>query len=280
MLKPVHLFVLLLLFCSPVMAGTIVEIQNNDELTTAITDGEKIRMDMSASEYIVVDYRDHSVNVINPQKQQVMFLNAKDMAAGNNAALVKMSIKPLGNGQAIAGYKTQKFSYLANGRTCGVIYGSMNAYQEKGVKELLQAMKAMMEKQRAALGGFASLVDDCTLADMQLIDHVNTVGLPMRTEKNGRVELEVKAIKVDVALPDDTFLVPASYKMLGAKKPLNTVSTDDSKQQQQHEQQRQHERQRQQAQNRQSRQPSQQSWPQRSWQQGPRVMQRYPRPGY
>ncbi len=225
MIKPIQFFVLLCLFCSPVMAGTIVEIQNNNEISTVITNGQKARMDMSGSEYVIVDYSNHSAKMINPQQKQVLFLNINDMTAGNNSAKVQISINKLGNGQEIAGYKTQKFSYQANGRSCGIIYGSQDAYQTKGIKELLAALTTMMEQQRAALGGFARLVDVCTLADMQLIDHVNTIGVPMRTEKNGRVELEIKSIKADVTLADDIFVIPASYKILGAKQQMKTVST-------------------------------------------------------
>lgn len=236
MIKPIQLLVLLFLLCSPVMAGTIIEIQNNNELTTLITDGQKVRMNMSESEYVIVDFSNHGVKVINPQKQQVTFLNTNYMTAGKNAAAVQISINKLGFGQEIAGYKTQKFSYQANGKPCGIIYGSKDAYQAKGIKELLAALTTMMEQQRAALGGFASLVDVCTLADMQLIDHVNTVGVPMRTEKNGSVELEIKSIKADVTLADDTFVIPASYKVLGAKQQMKAVSTERAQPHQQRQQ--------------------------------------------
>ena len=65
----------------------------------------------------------------------------------------------------------------------GVIYGSKDAYHAKGIKDLLGAMKIMMEKQLAELGGLAGLVDDCVLADMKISDHVNSVGVPMRTKR-------------------------------------------------------------------------------------------------
>ncbi len=43
-------------------------------------------------------------------------------------------------------------------------------------------------------------------------EHVNTIGVPMRTEKNGRVDSEVKSIQLNVELAADTFVIPASYK--------------------------------------------------------------------
>jgi hypothetical protein len=101
----------------------------------------------------------------------------------------------------------------------------MDVYQKQGIKELFQALKVMMDKQRAILGGLASLVDDCTLADMRVSDHVKTVGAPMRTDKNGRVETEIKSIKYGVNLPADTFVIPASYKTITLQDQIRSAST-------------------------------------------------------
>ena len=167
---------------------------------------------MSGADYFIVDYKNNNVRVVDPQKQQVMLLNVDEAAMGNSAPMVRTSVKRLSSGQMIAGYKTQKYSYTANGKSCGVIYGSTDAYQARDIKALLSAMKTMLEKQRAVMGGFAAFVDDCTLADMQVADHVNTIGMPMRTEKNGRVESEIKSINMNVALPANTFVIPANYR--------------------------------------------------------------------
>lgn len=242
MIKTIQLFGILCFFSSALVAGTVVEIQNNNELTTAITDGQKVRMNMSASEYVILDSSDHSIKIVDQQKQQVTYINASELATGSHTATVQTSVTPQGPGQVVAGYNTQKFSYSANGKDCGVLYGSQNAYQAEGVKQLLAAMKIMMEKQRAALGGFASLVDACTLADMQLIDFTNTVGLLMRTEKNGGVEIEVRNIKTGVTLTDDTFVSPASYKTVNMSgrviaDPKNIVAADQVDMQTQEQQQ-------------------------------------------
>ncbi|MCK5394387.1 MAG: hypothetical protein KAJ32_00270 [Gammaproteobacteria bacterium] len=212
MIKVIAVSGLLFLCNSTVMAGTIVEIQNKDELSSILTDGHLARLEMSGAEYAIVDYKKHSVKVVDPQKQQVMLLDLDDIAAGNDANAVRISINKLGTGKMVAGYKTQKFRYTANGKMCGVIYGSQTAYETQGMKELFAAVTVMMNKQYAALGGFARLVDACTLADMQVGNYVSTFGVPMRTEKNGRVESEIKSIKTGVEIPVETFVIPAAYK--------------------------------------------------------------------
>jgi len=225
---------ILFLFSSVALAGTVVEIQNNIELTTILTDGQQARINMSGSEYAIIDYKNQSVKVVSPEKQQVMLLNVKAMKAGSQSApAVRTSVNRLGDGKLIAGYKTQKFGYSANGKSCGVIYGSWDAYEASGIRELLSAMRTMMEQQQAMLGGFAAMVDDCILADMKISDHVKTIGVPMRTEKNGQVDTEIKSIKVDVALPAETFMIPASYKTVSMQQQIGGLSNNMADAQQQ-----------------------------------------------
>jgi hypothetical protein len=226
MIKTILFLVVTLFLSSSVMAGTVIEMNNNNERISIITDGQQARINMSGADYIIVDYKNNNVSVVDPQKQQVMLLNAGATATANSAPLVRTSVKRLSPGLMIAGYKTQKYSYTANGKSCGVIYGSTDAYQARDIKVLLTAIKTMLENQRALLGGFAAFVDDCTLADMQVADHVNTIGMPMRTEKNGRVENEIKSINRDVILPATTFVIPANYTDVTMQDKMKTAAAD------------------------------------------------------
>ncbi len=207
-----------------VSAGTIIQIQNAGSMATILTDGEFARMNSSADEYAIVDYKKQTVKIVNPKMRQVMLLDADKRPGGSTGSQLRTSVKKLGKGVIIAGYPTQKYAYSANGKSCGVIYGSAEVYQKKGIKELLQAMNNMLEKQQAMLGGFAGMMDDCILADMKLGKHVNTIGVPMRTEKNGVVDSEIKSIKLGVSLPADTFVIPASYKTVTMEQQIREAS--------------------------------------------------------
>lgn len=216
---------LLVLCSSAATAGTVLEVKTNGELTTMLTDGKLARLNMTSAEYVIIDYRKQLVKVVDQQNHQVMVLNVAAAAKsipGNNKVVV--SLKKLGPARDIAGYETDKFEYTANGRSCGVILTSKKAYQEKGIQDLMSAMQTMVKKQRAMLGGFAGFVGDCTLADMQLVEYVSNIGLPMRTSKNGVVETEIKRIRVDVALPADTFLTPAGYKTITMDDKVKQIS--------------------------------------------------------
>lgn len=215
-----------LVFCSfSVMAGTILEVNSAGERTTMLTDGKLARLNMASQEYVIIDYRKELVKVVDTQNRQVMVLDLR--AAANKAPpgnKVIVSLKNLGAAQNVAGYATNKFEYMANGRSCGVLFASKRAYQEKGIKDLMSAMQTMLKKQQSVLGGFAGFVDDCTLADMELTGQVGTIGLPMRSLKNGIVENEIKSIKVDVALPADTFSIPAGFKSITLQDKIKQAS--------------------------------------------------------
>ena len=205
--------VLCLLGSSMTMAGTIIDIQNKNQLTTVLTDGQHARVNMGEGEFVLVDHRSQQLMMVNPHKHEIMLFDGKQILASNNGPMVRTAVKLIGAGINIAGYKTNKYEYSANGKFCGVIYGSKTAYQVQGVKKLFSAMKMLMDRQQAILGGLAGMLDVCTLADMKLSDHVATIGVPMRSEKNGYVETEIKNIKLNAEMPANVFVIPTSYRV-------------------------------------------------------------------
>lgn len=234
-MKKIQLSRLLLLACvsassALLQAATVVEIQGEGELSTIMTDGKMARMAMGAGEYVIIDYKKNRVSVVSPQKKEVLLLDAESVAKGETSPKVRVSFRPLGNGQVVAGYKTKRYDYLVNGKSCGVIHGSQGAYQQKGIKELVQAMQTMIEKQQAVMGGFSAFIDDCTQADMQVGSYVQKIGIPMLTEKNGRIESEIKSIRTDVTLPADTFVIPATYKKMTMKDMMNASTKGKARQ--------------------------------------------------
>lgn len=233
MIKSIQLTAVLYFLCpSMTMAGTIIDIQNKNQLSTVLTDGQQTRVNMGAGEFVLVDHKSQQLMMVNPHKHEIMLFDGKQSSAGNNGPKVRTTVKLIGAGINIAGYKTNKFEYFANGKFCGVIYGSKTAYQVQGVKELLSAMKMLMDRQQAILGGLAGMLDVCTLADMKLSNHVATIGVPMRNEKNGTVETEVKNIQVGAEIPGYIFEVPASYRIATMPGQTKDVATQAPKERQ------------------------------------------------
>jgi hypothetical protein len=237
MIKAIQIISIILFFSvSTVMAGTVIEVKNKNETTTVLTDGKQARLNTGGLDYVIINYKNNTVKAVDTKKRQVMLFDMDNMPKMGSAPKIQTSIKNLGAGSSIAGYKTQRFSYTVNGKNCGVIFASKQAYQNKDIKALFDAMRNMMKKQQAMLGGFAGMVDGCTLGDIEMSNHTMKIGVPMRTEKNGIVDFEIKSIKFDVTLPADTFVIPASYKTTSIKEEMKNASKDMMKMQQQMQQ--------------------------------------------
>ena len=208
------------------LAGTIIEMKSDDGHSKILTDGRQVRLGTPGGDYVIIDSIRKVVNAVSPSQQTVMLLDTKKMAAGNKGVDVRTAINDLGAGVQIAGYATRKFAFSANGKPCGVIFGSKEVYRKEGIKELFQAMETMMKNQQAILGGLAGMIDDCALADMQVSKYVNDIGLPMRTERNGRVEMEITSIQYGVSLPAGTFIIPPSYKVISMQEQMKALPKD------------------------------------------------------
>ena len=55
MIKTIQFLLITLFLSSSVLAGTVIEIQNNNEDMSIMTDGQRVRMNMSGADYVIVD---------------------------------------------------------------------------------------------------------------------------------------------------------------------------------------------------------------------------------
>ena len=90
MFSYVRYFLLTFLLSSPLLAGTMVEVQGKGEMMSMLTDGQQARINMSGDDYVIVNYKNQSVKVVSPQKQEVMLLNVNEMASGNSSPGIKI----------------------------------------------------------------------------------------------------------------------------------------------------------------------------------------------
>ena len=72
---------------------------------------------------------------------------------------------------------------------------------------------------------------------MKMSEHVAKIGVPMRTEKQGRVEMQIKSIQLNANVPASTFVIPASYKRISMQGQMNAMSDEVKRAKQQMQQQ-------------------------------------------
>jgi hypothetical protein len=207
------------------VAGTLIEVVGkNGSQTQVMMDGKKSRIDMGREQgYVLIDYDRQTMLAVIPEQKQILDMSG-DMPSlsGRSVPRVRTELIPGGRGPAIAGYSTEMFKLKANGKACGTLFGSKAAMETAGIANLFNSMKAMVEKQRAAMGSYAAMMDDCTRANMDFASYASKMGVPMRMLDNrGNVVSEIKSINTNVALPANAFTLPKGYKTVTMAEQMN-----------------------------------------------------------
>lgn len=213
---------LCLLHSALAQAGTFVEVKHDNSLSTILSEGDKTRMSSSDTDYLVIDNSSKTIKAVNDAQRKVVVIDMNSVSQ-SDVVPVRVEFRNYGDGPKIAGYDTTRYEYLVNGQSCGFVYGSRSAMQADGIESMFMAMNTMIDSQRAMLGRFAALLDECKQADISLNEHVERIGLPMRTERKGTIKSEVKSIRLNVPVPPDSFIVPDNYVAVGAIDELKAI---------------------------------------------------------
>jgi hypothetical protein len=213
---------LCLLHSGLIHAGTFIEVKHDNTLSTILSEGDKTRMSSSSSDYLVIDNSSKTIKAVNDAQRKVVVIDMNSLSV-SDVAPVRVEFRNYGQGPRIAGFDTTRYEYMVDGRSCGFVYGSQSAMQADGIESMFRAMNTMIDSQRAMIGGFAALMDECKQADISLNEHVQRIGLPMRTERKGSIQSEVKTIRLNVPVPPESFIVPDNYVAVGALDEMKSV---------------------------------------------------------
>jgi hypothetical protein len=129
-------------------------------------------------------------------------------------APVDVKLQKLGEGQAIAGYPTTRYRYLANGTDCGTVLASEQALKDSDLYETFEIMERMAARADAIMTTFNQNVPPCQRAGTRFSDYAKKIGVPMRIT-GPRDELLSEIVRIDnsARLPPDIFSVPAGYQV-------------------------------------------------------------------
>lgn len=241
---------MLLIAGSPVMAATVIELQSvPGGRSQVLMDDYHSRIDMGEQQdYVLIDHVKKTLLAIDPEQQQILDMSAGTAASARSSApAIKIELVSQSSGPVIAGYTTREYKLIANGKTCGKYFASKAAMEISGISRLLESMKMMVDKQRAAMGAYARMIDVCTRAKMEFASQGDRVGVPMKMLDNrGNLVSEIVSINTQMTLPANTFTVPQGYKRVTLAEQMNSTGQGlrqaqrhmpDMKQMMQHRQQ-------------------------------------------
>ena len=235
------------LFVPATNADTVIDFRNQGKDLQFLTDGKTARINTRGSDdYMLVKFEQNTIFSVNPEQNQVTNISDALPAIGfSQPPEIKLTLKPLGKGPAVAGYATTRYRLTANGEYCGSLYASREALEGSAIEEMFDTLKTMADNHLQSLGGFAALIPTCQLAQIELAGKLEEVGAPMRmTSKDGSIDSEITKILKDVQVKTALLALPAPSQLASTDKKVST-SVKQSRQEQHA--------------------PEHQSEPQRSW---------------
>ena len=153
--------------------------------------------------------------MIDEERNEIMKTSiGQDGAAAGNAG-VSVNLKDLGGGPKIANYATRKQELIANGESCGIIYTSRQLLKDKGVRAIIESMRAMQQFSRSMRKGMNNMMSVCDRAEMQLAEIIESSGVPMRIiDENGKQVSEVLAVDTNKKFPRDHYKLPPGMEVV------------------------------------------------------------------
>ena len=175
--------------------------------------------------HVLVNHLSGEFFMIDTERNEVMKTSVGQGGVTAGAEGVSVNLEDLGGGPKIANYATRKLELMANGESCGVIYGSRDLLKNKGVKAIIESMRSMQQFSRSMMRGMNNVMSVCEQAEMQLADVIESSGVPMRIiDKNGKRVSEVLAVDTNKKFPADHYKLPTGMKVVDMNDKMNQAA--------------------------------------------------------
>jgi len=217
-----HLIATCFFLLPAAQAATLVEIKGGGEITKIYQDGPMSRLEMPGKRgYMVIDSAQQTMHMVIPAQRMVMDMSdtLKNAPGSDTSSGVKTDISKQGSGPRVAGYKTTRYSYSANGKSCGTLFTSQDAMDDAGMGEVFEMMERMSSQADAMMSAFNQSVDPCQRTSSKLTKRLKDIGVPLRVlDAKGAVLSEVMSIDRKAKLPANAFTIPSDYKVQNTHK--------------------------------------------------------------
>lgn len=214
-------------------AATVIEsINGNGVPGKVMIDGFRARIDGGElGGYLLIHLERKQIFAVNHEERVVLDLNSPPpsypLAAGDKPpeppAPPKVEMNLVGDGPTIAGYATQRYRVLANGKHCFDEFLASAPLQNEEIQRFVAVIGAASRPQQpVVLGAPYDKIPPCDAAEEIVDDRYSQLGIPMRTRNfAGNITHEIKAIRTVKAFPAGTFNFPAGYPQMSRQELFN-----------------------------------------------------------
>ncbi len=209
-IKGSSLSVLLFTLSLQVNAATLIESEDDQGGVQKMwVQGSKMRMETgNDKEYMLADYANKKVLIVDPAKKEMIDISHFMTETSDSAKGLKVRVKHEGGGPKVAGYATQKYTLMVNGRVCSKTLVSAKALKDSKLGPMLDAMGKIEMNPMGSQN-----MSECDRADLVFSQRLKKLGMPLGTiNKQGKIIEKVLRIVSDVKPPAGGFNPPSGYR--------------------------------------------------------------------
>lgn len=215
-----------LLLCSSAIADIQISVSDGDGRNSIFSsNGQKTRMEGGDMQgYVIIDSASGELFMVDPNRGQILTTSMAGGAANDES--VEISLNDKGGGRKIAGYLTQKYELIANGKRCGFIYASQELLQNPDIRAIFDAMRGLQGLTRMMAGGLGNLLTECQRAAMQLADIAQSSGAPLRVvDENGKLVSEVRSVDTERKFAGSHYELPTGMPIVDMTEQMGQATT-------------------------------------------------------
>lgn len=201
-------------------AATVIETREGGEdegLSTMTVEGGKARMQSEPNNYVLVDTDKGSYLYVDLAAKLLVDMGTPpappaDAPKPPKPKPVQAELVHKGRGPIIAGFPTDHYQLMAEGRICSDTFLSKAALNEAGMKTFLEGFQKLYAKQKAGYRELGTEYAPCDDAQDVAMARYTTLGMAMRTvDVDGFLRQEIVSIRKTKLAPG-FFDVPKGFK--------------------------------------------------------------------
>ena len=220
----------LTLAATSVTAATVVKTKElSGHISTMTVQGVMARMGARKGQYVIVDAKKQKFYAVNNQAKRVIDLtqgipSPSKGSESPKTPKVNTELKHVGSGPKIAGYPTEHYQVLANGKVCEDTWLSPAATKDANLGDFLDAFYRFFSKQRRAYQQAGMQYSPCDEAQAVATGKYTKLGMAMKTTlPDGGVRQEVLSIKTGVDVPASAFDLPKGFPVMSRKEEMDQM---------------------------------------------------------
>jgi hypothetical protein len=202
----------------PAWAGTLIESTDETRQTTRIMIEDKhIRIDTGDNSFLLIDTAKNRIYAVDNKDKRIIDISSVYTTKSKDSGQEKkyaIQLTKQGKGPVIAGYETEQYKLVVNGKYCSEEFLSLEAARLKDIQQFIKATASLSEQSPMDMD-IPESVDPCEQAEMDLETYYQKYGVPMRSiNTQGKVEHEVTKLTANTPFPPDTFKLPQGYEVV------------------------------------------------------------------